>query len=73
MIVESGIWWRVEDGEDVESARGEVVVEVADEDSIIVHFRVDGEVVANAELDRFAAGALVGQLIGAADEAKALA
>lgn len=70
MNVESGIWWNTHDeNEDGESARGDIVIEVAEADSIIIHFRVDGEVIANAEVDRFMAGALVGQLMSAAAEA----
>lgn len=71
MNAESGIWWRTPGDEDGESARGEVEIEVADADSIIVHFKVDGEVIANAELTRFSAGVLVGQLTGASELALA--
>lgn len=71
MNIECGIWWRTEDSEDGASAQGELLVETAGDESIIVHFRVNGEIIANAELDRFMAGALTGQLMHAASEAVA--
>lgn len=49
---------------DNDSVLGEIDIETADGDTVLIHFRVRGEVVASAAItDRFGVGVLVGQLM----------
>lgn len=69
MNIGSKIWTPLSDDEDGQYRDGEIILEVAEDDLIILRLYVDGEQVAHAELDRFRAGVLVGRLDHASVEA----
>jgi hypothetical protein len=68
MNIESEIWTPQPESDDGDVRPGEVLVEVAGDEEILIHFRVDGEIVASAMLDRFTSGFLAGNLYAAASE-----
>jgi len=70
MNIRAEIWTPVPDRDDGEVRFGEVEVEAVGDEEIVLHFKVDGEVVANALVDRFSAGVLVGALATCAAEAE---